>query len=99
MANLTFENDARLVLSDGHGVYIPQLFCDGMDESDARRIGVDFEDIQICQSGPDHEWYWESWQAILDSAEVTDQHGNRWGLLQNGDLWEYPIGCDIPEMW
>ena len=70
----TFENDARLILSDGHGVYIPQLFCADIDVADAARIGVDFTDAQCCQAGPtpSNEWYWEAWQAILDSAVMTD---------------------------
>lgn len=101
MSHLTFENDARLILSDARGVYIPRDFCDGMDESDAKRLNVNYADIQCCQAGPEpeNEWYWEAWQSILDSAEVTDQHGIVWCLHQDGDLWEYPKGCELPEMF
>ena len=97
MAHLTFEENARLIIGDHWGIYIPQRFCEGMDSSDAARIGVDWADVQVCQSGPDHDWYWEAWQQILYSAQITDSKGNLWGLYQNGDLFEYPIGCDIPE--
>lgn len=95
----TFENDARLILSDGHGVYIPQLFCAGIDATDAERMGINFTDVQCCQAGPKprNEWYWEAWQAILDSAAVVDANGVRWLLYQDGDLWEYPEGCELPD--
>ena len=95
----TFENDARLILSDSHGVYIPQLFCADIDAADAARIGVDFTDVQCCQAGPtpSNEWYWEAWQAILDSAVVIDDNGTRWCLYQDGDLWELPEGCELPD--
>jgi hypothetical protein len=96
MRTLTFD-DSRLIIGDHWGIYIPQRFCDGMDATDADRINVDILDVQVCQSGPDHPYYWDVWQSILDSAEITDRNGQRWGLYQNGDLFEYPIGCDIPE--
>jgi hypothetical protein len=93
---LTFE-DSRLILSDSRGIYIPRDFCEGMGADDAARIGVSFDDVLICQAGPDHEWYWESWQSILDSANVTDANGNRWQLYQSGDLWEIPADCELPD--
>ena len=93
----TFENDARLILSDWHGIDIPRVFCKGMGPDDAERLGVDYDDIVVCQSGPDNELYWESWVAILDSASVTDATGRVWRLYQNGDLWEIPEDCEFPE--
>ena len=93
---LTFE-DSRLILSDSRGIYIPRDFCDGMGADDAARIGVSIDDVLICQAGPEHEWYWESWQSILDSATVTDANGNNWRLYQSGDLWEIPADCELPD--
>lgn len=95
----TFENDARLVLSDGHGVYIPQLFCAGFTADDAATINVDFKDVEICQAGPGEELYWEAWQSILDSSCVTDTSGRVWRLWQVGDLWEIPDDCEIPDFF
>jgi hypothetical protein len=109
VTKLSFENDARLILSDARGVYIPRDFCEGMTESDAQRISVDWQDVQCCQKGPDweddkgqtiyNEWYWEAWQSILDSAEFTDDKGITWHLYQDGDVWECPADCEIPELW
>ncbi len=88
--------EPNLVLSDAHGIYIPQLFCSDIDEEWAQKAGIDWEDVTICQSGPDHEWYWEAWQAILDDAAITN-NGVTWRLHQDGDLWEYPEGYEWPD--
>jgi len=93
----TFENDARLIIGDSWGIYIPQRFCDGFDADDAARINVDFKDVEICQAGPGEEWYWEAWQSILDSCGFTDADCRVWRLYQNGDLWEIPEDCEFPE--
>lgn len=92
-----FETDARLILSDAWGINIPRGFCDGMDADDAARLGVDFADILTCQAGPDHPDYWEAWDCILDAASATDDTGRVWRLYQDGDLWEIPEDCEIPD--
>jgi hypothetical protein len=98
------ETDSKLLLSDSHGVYIPQLFCDGMDKEDADRINVSHQDVLICQAGPEAEHYWEAWQAILDSAEIPElatlkEEESLWRLIQNGDLWAVRADAEIPEDW
>jgi hypothetical protein len=82
----------RLVVSDANGVYIPQIYVEGMTEADAEQLNVRYEDVVTCQEGPDNEWYWEAWQNILDKAEFTDEQGVSWYLHQDGDLWECPDG-------
>lgn len=89
--------EPTLVLSDTCGIYIPQLFCSDIDEHWANYAGVDYADVLVCQEGPDHEWYWEAWQAILDNASITSD-GVTWRLHQDGDLWEVPDGYEWPEM-
>lgn len=89
-------HEPNLVLLDTHGVYIPQLYCSDADEQWAKDVGVDYSDVQICQIGPDHEWYWEAWISILDNA-VIESNGVRWRLHQEGDLWEVPEGYEWPE--
>jgi len=84
-----------LVLLDAHGVYIPQLWCSDIDQAQAEAIGANWQDVQTCQAGPDTDWYWEAWDSILDSVQVTDENGVRWTLFQNGDLWEVPDGASF----
>ena len=91
--------EPALVLTDSHGVYIPQLWCADLDRDQAEAIGVSWEDVQACQYGPDHEWYWEAWQTIIDCASMTDQHGTTWTLYQDGDLWEVPKGFSFADAY
>ena len=81
-----------LVLMDSHGVYIPQLWCADIDETQAKIIGADWDAVKICSSGPDHEYYWDAWTSILDDVSMTDKDGIVWRLYQDGDLWEIPDG-------
>jgi len=92
-------HEPNLVLrSNFPGVYIPQLYCNDADEQWAKDVGVDYSDVQICQIGSDHEWYWEAWISILNNA-VIKSNGVRWRLHQDGDgdLWEVPEGYEWPE--
>lgn len=98
------DTDCRLILSGSHGIYIPQMFCSGLSEDDAEAMGVDWRDVQICQSGPDEECYWDAWQAVLDSAEITEsatfnEEESTWRLLQNGDLWQVRSDVELPDDW
>jgi len=81
-------SDAELFLSDARGQYIPRDFA----ESVRRELvsGVSEEDWNILLAGPDHEWYWEAWNSVEQSAVIDD--GNRkFRLYQDGDLWLVPV--------
>ena len=98
---MTFENYAEILLSDARGIYIPRDFVTQFDIADDTSVvngwrGIDPKDIAICEN-PDHEWYWEAWQDICDSAYYIDTKGVRFNLYQNGDLFMVPEGVDIPE--
>jgi len=92
------EEDCRLLLSDSHGIYIPQLYCQTLSEEEAEDSGISWEDVLLCQSGPEEELYWEAWQSICDSAEWKED-GETWHLLQNGDLWQVRADAVIPQEW
>lgn len=86
-----------LVLNDAHGVYIPQLWCEDLTEADAKRLQLDWWDVQQCQAGPDAEHYWFAWDNILNNCVMTDDKGITWRLHQDGDLWEVADGFQWPE--
>lgn len=70
-----------LYASDSHGVYIPQYFAESCDRSKFRYISE--EQYEILGKGPDHEFYWEVWDEVLNNAETICG-----GVLhQDGDLW------------
>ena len=92
------ETDCKLLLSDAHGIYIPQLYCQSVSEDDCEDLSIGWEDVKVCQCGPDEEHYWEAWQSICDAAEY-EEGGEMWRLLQNGDLWAIKADVEIPEEW
>lgn len=96
------DTDCRLLISDNQGIYIPQLYCQQLTEDDAADYGVEWSDVVCCQSGPDQEWYWESWQAIIDTAEISEpatlkEEESVWRLHQSGDLWMVRADVELPE--
>ena len=90
------ETDCELLLSDSHGIYIPKLWADELSEEEAESFSVSWEDVLLCQSGPDEENYWEAWQEILDSAQ-WEEDGVEWRLHQSGDLWRVRVDAELPE--
>ena len=82
-----------LILSDARGIYIPRDFVTdnyneiAVDHCKAWRIKPD--DAAILASGPDHEFYWETWDDVLSNAQYTDEEGNKYFLSQDGDLWAF----------
>lgn len=73
-----------ILIPDVYGITIPQHFVETFDYS--KWNNIDKEDAEAC-SHIDNEYYWESWERILDSATFTDDNGNIWTLYQDGDLW------------
>jgi hypothetical protein len=72
----------QLLLSDRRGVHIPRRFALEFNLP-AFGIAEDDEDIATLRAGPDHEWYWEAWDAVIDKAKTAEG-----GYLhQDGDLW------------
>jgi hypothetical protein len=92
------DTDCQLLLSDSHGRYIPQLYCEGISKTEAKELSLDWWAVETCQHGPEEELYWEAWQSICDSAS-WEENGSEWRLLQNGDLWAVKADCEIPEEW
>jgi len=74
----------QILVSDHHGIYIPQVFAEQFQFS-----GIDVNDINLVSKGPDHEWYWEAWESIINDAFQIDKNGNTWKLYQDGDLFAY----------
>lgn len=76
------------LLNSARGVYIPQNFVEIFDMEE---WGISEEKAEILLSGPEHEWYWETWVEVLDSAEYINSNGNKYRLHQNEDLFAYCI--------
>lgn len=72
---------AELFASDRHGVYIPKYFAESINPEQWKYICE--SDLETLKAGPDHESYWETWDAVLSNAETFDGRI----LWQDGDLW------------
>lgn len=88
--------DLILFLSDSRGIYIPRDFANEVKRNCVS--GVDPSTWEILEAGPDHEWYWESWDEVLRDAIVTDfTTGVRYTVHQDGDCWLVPQGMEWNE--
>ena len=72
-----------LLLSDTRGIYIPRDFveCFDLDQWHINSKYVHW------LSSPADELYFDCWDIVLCNAYLIDENGNKWQLLQDGDLW------------
>lgn len=79
---------AELFADSARGIYIPQFFAETVKREFVNNI--DAEDYDILISGPDNEFYWETWEDILDNATINHPELGECYLFQDGDLWIVP---------
>ena len=93
---MTKKPELLLWLSDSRGVYIPRDFAQSFNDLDRAKnvTGVLNEDWRILEEGPEHEFYWETWDDVLSNAVVLDNDGVRYTLHHDGDLWLIPEGME-----
>lgn len=79
--------ECHLILGEHRGIYIPRDFANTIDVERIKDFHAWIEDLETCKN-PNHEWYWEAWQNILDNMEI-DLFGNGkyFSLYQDGDLF------------
>ena len=84
------KNTGLMLLADSsRGVYIPKYWYEGMEPDYWQPI--ESGDASILQAGPEHDYYWDTWEEIIDNQFCTDTQGRKWTLYQDGDLW---LTCD-----
>lgn len=81
-------NAIEILLDSNRGIYIPQHFATqcNADYFD----GIAQSDFDTIKNGPDTEFYWDSWENILNNATFTE-NGHVWRLYHDGDLF---LICD-----
>jgi hypothetical protein len=72
------ESGDVLLLDGTRGMYIPQDFV----PQAAAWTGIDPEDLEILEDGPEGEWYWESWENVMRDA-VREKDGRTWHLEED----------------
>lgn len=77
-----------ILLGDFYGINLPMKFSTNLDLSLWHGLdNIDLDDL----SSPDNQFYWETWQEVLDKAYFIDTQGNQFTLYQDGDLF---VICD-----
>jgi hypothetical protein len=92
---MTDKPKTLLLLSDARGIYIPRDFTLHVGRDYVSGISdEDWEILAAGPDGPDHEHYWDTWEHVLNNAEVTSDEGVKYFLNQEGDLWLIPKGME-----
>jgi hypothetical protein len=99
--------DMMLWLSGARGVFSPRDFAQSFVDRAKHVQGVSDEDWTILERGPGYEdehgalvsneLYWDTWSDVEQNAVVTDEHGHKYRLYQDGDLWLIPDGMEYNE--
>lgn len=89
----TTRPELLLWLSDSRGVYIPRDFAKSFADRAGTVSGVSDEDWAILEAGPDHEYYWDTWDDVENNAVVMID-GVRYFVHQYGDCWLVPEGME-----
>lgn len=91
-----------LLIDENRGIYIPQHFVKKFNLEDWNLTDSD-DDIQVLKKGPEHEFYWEAWENVLDKATYFDDDTQfEYKLHQDGSLyavcWEAAEYDDIDDL-
>jgi len=79
-----------ILIADNHlGVYLPQLIAESGLLSAG---GIDAESVEILMQGPDHEWYWDTWDDVMNN--FMTEKGEILFTNECGDLF-----LATPEEW
>jgi hypothetical protein len=82
----------ELYADSNRGVYIPQFFAQTVRRD--LLTGVNADELAVLEAGPDHEDYWDTWNDVLNNAQLAHPLWGECYLYQNGDLWVMPFASD-----
>lgn len=91
-------NEPMLLIDESHGIYIPAIFIKNFNP-ETGNWNYDYESYKKDLSSPENEFYWETWQDLLDNAKFTDQDNVTYYLYEAGDIWLVPEGYDNKEFF
>ena len=62
------ETETETMIVDGHhGIYVPQVFAENYPQRNCTS-----EVWETLKAGPYTEWYWESWETVLQNWTGPD---------------------------
>lgn len=91
------EDNIILLLSDAHGIHIPQVFAQDFNFGEDGWQGVSAEERDVL-ADPGHENYWRVRGTVLNNAHYFDESsGKVYHLYQEGNLWALCLGKPTEE--
>ena len=84
--------NSELFCDGNQGIYIPEIFADMVDRKYIINPREVYKQLTSLLNGPDQEYYWESWEYVLDNIELRHPDNNKtYVLYQDMDLWIVPV--------
>ncbi len=91
--------DKMELLFDGNrGIYIPQLFAKQCNPENSYWVW-NHQEHKDDLSNPENEFYWETWQTVMDEAYyLNPDNGKKYVLCEDeGNLWAVLEGYVVEE--
>ncbi len=73
----------QLICDSNRGIYAPQQTILSLCEEIVNQLPKDA--VNDVLDGPDNEWYWKSWEDILNQTVTFE--GKTYRLDQDEDVW------------
>lgn len=92
-----------LLLDSNRGTYIPRDFltdnlnAPNWEHCEKWGLTQANQTQWLAACNPNHDWYWEAWDWVLNNAEFTTEDGDKFRLHQDGDLWALCFDRMSPE--
>ena len=86
-------NEPVLLVDCHHGIYIPNIFMQEINNGSYKVKNLsEISELFTDLASPENDFYWESWEDMLNNCILIDLKGNEYTLWQNDDLWAVPAG-------
>lgn len=79
------KNKSYCIVDSAHGQFIPQVFLETHNPN-TWELNVNDEDLTSIQNGPEDEFYWESWEKLMNNAVCVIEN-EKFTLFQDNDLF------------
>jgi hypothetical protein len=86
------------IISREHRLEMPQRFLKHRVNHPKWKFLLTETMRDAIESGPQHELYWDSWRKIKESAEFTDDNGDKYTIWEHDDLFLIPEGYDTEQL-
>lgn len=72
------------LIDRSYGIHIPQEFAKKFAED----YGLLEEVKKVLLDGPENDYYWDTWDSVMEHAARHDEEGRTWMLVGHEHLFE-----------